>query len=148
MDNNKHPQLLKNTLRRVQSQAKDKSYSVTIPKIFAGILNIKKGDYVMISHDGSKLIFEKVFGNKKHRCEYNDNPISNIQQKIKDLIIEIAIYDNPHTEIHLTESDIALAACKSKDEFIRKLFPEIFDQLEIEFDINREEIEKKLKGKI
>jgi bifunctional DNA-binding transcriptional regulator/antitoxin component of YhaV-PrlF toxin-antitoxin module len=148
MDNSKNTRYSDTTLRRVQSQAKDRSYNITIPKIFAGILKIKKGDYVRISNDGSKLIFEKVVSDVNFLDDSDDNRLFRILSRIKALIIEIAIDENPHTEIHISGSDLVLAKCNSKDEFIRKFFPEIFDQIELDFDIDREEIEKKLHGKI
>lgn len=46
--------------RKVQGLVGDSSFSIVLPKSYAVDLEIGKGDFVMVSKDGKRLIIEKA----------------------------------------------------------------------------------------
>jgi len=49
-----------NLYRRVQGLVGEQSFSLILPKQYAMNLGIKKGDFVKVRQEGSKIIIEKA----------------------------------------------------------------------------------------
>ena len=47
-------------IRKIQGLVGESSFSIILPKIYAIQLGIGKGDFVKVSHQGSKIIIEKA----------------------------------------------------------------------------------------
>ena len=47
-------------VRRVQAYQGEKSLTIVLPKTFAHVLGIEKGDYLKVKMENNKLILEKA----------------------------------------------------------------------------------------
>jgi AbrB family looped-hinge helix DNA binding protein len=54
------PGEIKRTLRKVQAYHGERSMTIVLPKDFASLLGIGKGDYLKVEMNGSRLILEKA----------------------------------------------------------------------------------------
>ena len=52
--------VIKATIRKVQTYHGERSMTLVLPKEFAMALQIEKGDFMKVSLDGTRLILEKA----------------------------------------------------------------------------------------